>query len=232
LLHLPTIFIGLEIYRTKRAIHVVMKEYISRMEFLPEDATFEQYSSLRACLLWVSHARPDAAAFASLCASDRKEHVDETTIRAMNNVLAHLKDTVDLALSFPALDVESLHIVAYADASFANRRDKSSQLGYVLCLRYKTGKMCILGYQSCKSLVVARSAMAAETHAFTAAFDAAFTVQDQLERVLKRKVPITMYTDSKGLYDVLTWNRATTEGRLMIELLPHGSRTIDSRSNG
>jgi hypothetical protein len=169
LLHLPTIFIGLEIYRTKRAIHVVMKEYISRMEFLPEDATFEQYSSLLACLLWVSHARPDAAAFASLCASDRKEHVDETTIRAMNNVLAHLKDTVDLALSFPALDVESLHIVAYADASFANRRDKSSQLGYVLCLRYKTGKMCILGYQSCKSLVVARSAMAAETHAFTAA---------------------------------------------------------------
>jgi hypothetical protein len=34
--------------------------------------------------------------------------VDETTVRAMNNVLAHLKDTVDLALSFPALEVESL----------------------------------------------------------------------------------------------------------------------------
>jgi hypothetical protein len=60
--------------------------------------------------------------------------------------------------------------------------------------------------------------MAAETLAFTAAFDAAFTVRDQLERVLKRKVPITMYTDSKGLYDVLTSNRTKTEGRLMIDL--------------
>jgi hypothetical protein len=49
-------------------------------------------------------------------------------------------------------------------------------------------------------------------------FDAAFTVRDQLERVLKRKVPITMYTDSKSLYDVLTSNRTTTEGRLMIDL--------------
>jgi hypothetical protein len=60
--------------------------------------------------------------------------------------------------------------------------------------------------------------MAAEMLAFTAAFDAAFMVRDQLERVLKRKVPITMYTDSKGMYDVLTSNRTTTEGRLMIDI--------------
>jgi hypothetical protein len=167
-----------------------MKDYISRLEFLPEDAIFEQYASLRACLLWVFHAHPDVAAFASLCASDRKEHMDEITVRAISNVLTRLQDTVDLALSFPALDVESLHMVVYADASFANRRDKSSQLGYVVCLRDKTGTMCILGYRSCKSWRVVRSAMAAETLAFTAAFDAAFTVRDQLERVLKRKVPI------------------------------------------
>jgi hypothetical protein len=54
--------------------------------FLPEYATFEQYASLRACLLWVSHARPDVAEFASLVLRTEKEHVDETTVCAMNNV--------------------------------------------------------------------------------------------------------------------------------------------------
>jgi hypothetical protein len=89
-------------------------------------------------------------------------------------------------------------MVMYAESSFANRRDKSSQLGYVVCLRDKTGTMCIR-YRSCKSWRVVRSAMAAETLAFTAAFDAALSVRDQLEKVLKRNVPITMYTDSKAL---------------------------------
>jgi hypothetical protein len=50
-------------------------------------------------------------------------------------------------------------MVVYADSSFANRRDKSSQLGYVVCLRDKTGTMCILGYRSCKSWRVVRSAI-------------------------------------------------------------------------
>jgi hypothetical protein len=53
----------------------------------------------------LSHARPDVAAFASLCASDKKEDVDGTAVSAMNKTLARLKDTADLALSYPALDV-------------------------------------------------------------------------------------------------------------------------------
>jgi hypothetical protein len=175
---LPTTFIGLELSRTERAIRVVMKQYINKLEFLPDDATFEDYASLRACLLWISHTRPDVAAFASLCASDKKEDVDGTAVSAMNKTLARLKDTADLALSYPAFDVDTLRMVVYADSSFANRRDKSSQLGYVVCLRDKTGTVCILGYRSCKSWRVVRSAMAAETLAFTAAFDAAFSVRD------------------------------------------------------
>jgi hypothetical protein len=60
--------------------------------------------------------------------------------------------------------------------------------------------------------------MAAETLACTAAFDASLSVRDQLEKLLKRKVSMTMYTDSKALYDVHTSNRTTTEARLAVEL--------------
>jgi hypothetical protein len=126
---LPTTFIGLELSRTERAIRVVMKQYIDKLEFLPDDATFEDYASLRACLLWLSHARPDVAAFASLCASDKKEDVDGTVVSAMNKTFARLKDTADLASIYPALDVDTLRMVLYADSSFTNRRDKVRSLG-------------------------------------------------------------------------------------------------------
>jgi hypothetical protein len=61
-----------------------------------------------------------------LCESDVNEDVDGTAVIAMNKSLARLKDTADLALRYPALDLDTLHMVVYADSSFANRRDKSS----------------------------------------------------------------------------------------------------------
>jgi hypothetical protein len=215
---LPTTFIGVELPRTERAIRVVMKQYIHKLDFLATDATLEEYASIRACLLWLSHARPDVAAFACLCASNKKQDVDETAVSAMNQTLARLKETADLALSFPAIDVDTLPMVVYADSSFANGRNKRSQVGHVLCLRDKTGTMCILGYRRCNYWRVIRPVMAAETLAFTAAFDNAFSVRDQVKKVLKGNVPITIYTDSKALYDILTSNRTTAEARLMIDL--------------
>jgi hypothetical protein len=61
-----------------------MKQYVNKLDFLSDDAKFEDYASLRACLLWLSHARPDVAAFASLCAPDKEEDVDETAVSPMN----------------------------------------------------------------------------------------------------------------------------------------------------
>lgn len=43
--------------------------YVNRRKPLHADATFKQYSALRASLLWLSHARPDIAAFCSLIGS-------------------------------------------------------------------------------------------------------------------------------------------------------------------
>lgn len=101
------------------------------------------------------------------------EHVTQ-----MNEKLSFLNKSKEDVLEFPKLDINTLRLVFYSDASFANHDDKTSQLGYVICLADVTGKMTILASQSCKSLRVARSAMAAETLAFTAAFDARFVLQN------------------------------------------------------
>lgn len=229
---LPCDFLGLEISRQGPVFRAAMTNYIDRLEFLPENAKYEQYASLRACILWLAHSRPDVSAFGSIIGSYRREDMSPVLIEQINKKLAYLKATKDVTLEFPKLDLQSLRLVVYCDASFANRNDKSSQLGYVICLADKTGSMCILSYKSCKSPRVTRSAMASETLAFTAAFDSGFVLRHQLQTTLQVSVPLLILTDSKALYDVITSNRNTEEGRLMIDIFAarqaYGRKEIDN----
>lgn len=119
---------------------------------------------------------------------------------------------------FPALDRDTLRLVAYTDSSFANRTDISSQIGYLICLADASNKMRVLGSRSCKTSRVARSAMVAETLAFTAALNAAIVIRHQLQLLLRASVLLLMLTDSKSLFDVLISNQSTTERRLMVNI--------------
>eukprot|EP00173_Palmaria_palmata_P004734 Plantae.Rhodophyta-Palmaria_palmata.ctg7065.p2 GENE.Plantae.Rhodophyta-Palmaria_palmata.ctg7065~~Plantae.Rhodophyta-Palmaria_palmata.ctg7065.p2 ORF type:complete len:125 (-),score=17.48 Plantae.Rhodophyta-Palmaria_palmata.ctg7065:512-886(-) len=59
--------------------------------------------------------------------------------------------------------------------------------------------------------------MDSETLAFSAAFDAGFLLRRQMEIIVGRVIPMLMPTDRKCLFDVLTSNKNTTEGRLMLK---------------
>lgn len=60
--------------------------------------------------------------------------------------------------------------------------------------------------------------MAGETYAFTTAFDFAYILKHDLERVLRQPIALKMFTDSKQLFDVITRASHTTEKRLMIDI--------------
>lgn len=60
--------------------------------------------------------------------------------------------------------------------------------------------------------------MAAETLAFTEAFDCAYLLKHDLQAILKRDLPLLMLTDSQQLFDVLTRSRYTSEKRLMVDI--------------
>jgi hypothetical protein len=116
---------------------------------------------MRAMLLWV---RPDMSAFASFIGSVTAEtYIARDHVKLVNENLLTLQATSTLGLEFPKLDYASLQLVSYVDGSFANREDKSSQIGFVTCLVDKNGRICILSYRSCKAWTVCRSAMASET---------------------------------------------------------------------
>lgn len=82
----------------------------------------------------------------------------------------------------------------------------------------KSGQCAILHYASLKSNRIDRSSMEAEILAFAAAFDNAYIIRHDLERMLGCDVPIRRLTDNQALFDVLSRARYTRERRLMVDL--------------
>lgn len=60
--------------------------------------------------------------------------------------------------------------------------------------------------------------MAGEGYAFADAFDAAYIVNHDLERIYRQHLPLIMLTDSKQMYDVVTRASQTTKKRLVVDV--------------
>lgn len=108
------------------------------------------------------------------------------------------------------LNVASLHLVFYAEPSFANKRNGSSQLSYLIVLPNATNKYNILCYKSFKRKRVTRSFLGAEVMVLFEAFGFAFILKYDLEQILQRRTPFTMITKSSSLLDLITNNSTTS----------------------
>ena len=116
------------------------------------------------------------------------------------------------------LDEESLHVVAFADSSFANNLDLTSQLGIMILLTDSSGSANVLHFNSYKSKRVVRSVLGGETYAFADAFDISFTIRHDLRNTLQKDIKLTLLTDSMSLFKVIVNSSITTEKRLMIHI--------------
>lgn len=139
-------------------------------------------------------------------------------ILAINKEPQRVNDTADITLSSPKLDSASYRLVAYSDASFDKRSEKSSQIGFIICLADRTDAMCVLSFRSNTYWSVAKSPMAAETLAFAAVFDAGYLLRRNIKIMFGQPLPLLVLTDSKSLFGVLTSNKQNTEARLMIDI--------------
>jgi hypothetical protein len=117
----------------------------------------------------------------------------------------------DMFLNYPTLDLDSLYIRGYANASFGMTVDCSSQIGYCILLMDKFDGFAIVKFRSGTCHRVMHSAMAAETCAFAEAFDAAFVLKHSHEKLLKRQIPLQMLTDSKQLLGAISHSTPTKE---------------------
>ncbi len=104
-----------------------------------------------------------------------------------------------VSLKFPKLDLETLQVVGFSDASFANNYDLTSQLGHIVFITDGEGNAAPIHFKSYKARRVTRSVMAAEVIAFSDAFDVGYTLATELSSLLGKKVPLILLTDSKSL---------------------------------
>ena len=130
-----------------------------------------------------------------MAAQVTEDSFSKDSVKNINKVVTHIRKNHSLSLQYCPLDINSLRIQVYSDAAFANSDKLKSQLGYIVLLTDKTDRCHILHFSSKKSQSVVRSVLAAEVYAFAEPYDYAYTLRVNLERILKRKVPLTMLLD-------------------------------------
>jgi hypothetical protein len=94
----------------------------------------------------------------------------------------------------------------------------SSQMGYIAFLTDAQNRCAPPNYKSINCKLVTRSVLAAEAIAFAEGFDQGYAFKYNMKELLGTNVPLTIMTDYKTLFDVITKASYTREKRILIDL--------------
>jgi len=144
---------------------------------------------------------------------------DENDAKSLNKRLSWQIENADRGLKFVKLDQKTLQLLVFTDASFANNKDLSSQIGYVIILTDATKRANIVHWSSVKCKRVTRSVLASELYGMAHGFDIGVAIKATVDRILQIDLPLILVTDSKSLYDCLVRLGTTQEKRLMIDVM-------------
>lgn len=92
---------------------------------LPEDTLFIELATMRMNLAWFAHSRPECIFEVSQLAQHTKAAFEETScelIKKINNSIKYAKEN-NAHLRFVKLDITTLKINGFSDASFVGNRD-------------------------------------------------------------------------------------------------------------
>ena len=130
--------------------------------------------------------------------------------------------SVQHKMKFTKLDVKSLRLGVYCDASYANLCDGGSQAGYIIFLYDVDHNCCPIAWSSKRIKRVVRSTLAAETLAAVESLDAAFFVSNLVSEVLfaekGAKVEMLLFTDNKSLHDAVHTTNVIGDKRLRVDI--------------
>jgi len=115
--------------------------------------------------------------------------------------------------------LNSLQVVAFTDASFANNNDNSSQIGFIIVIADAENNANIVHWSSIKCKRVTRSVLSSELYAIAHGFDYAAVIRSSIAKICQKELPLIICTDSKSIYENLVKLGTTTEKRLMVDIM-------------
>jgi hypothetical protein len=181
-------------------------------------STKEQYVAQRARGAYIASVCQPEAAYDLSVAAQATDITDKETA-LLNKRLQWQLQNGSRGLRFVRLDKESLRLLTFTDASFANNKDLSSQIGYVIVLADGNNNANVLHWSSVKCKRVTRSVLASELYGMVHGFDMGASIKATIEKMLGITLPMVICTDSKSLYDCLVRLGTTQEKRLMIDVM-------------
>ena len=155
----------------------------SRGTIRNELSSKDQYVAQRARGAYIASVSQPEASF-DLSFAAQISNPDQLDIKALNKRLQWQLDNQTRGLRFVQLDRNSLKLLVFTDSSFANNKDHSSQIGYILVLADKDNRANIIHWSSVKCKRVTRSVLASELYAMTNGFDMGACAKATLERIL------------------------------------------------
>ncbi|KAF4470050.1 Aurora kinase 2 splicing, partial [Fusarium albosuccineum] len=163
-------------------------------------------------------------------------------IANLNKCIQWQLDNKHRGLRYREIDLPTAKLFVFVDGSFANNKDLTSQIGYVIVLGNEEGRdqadvdpiddgsdhaFTVAGnlihWSSTKCKRVTRSVLASEVYGMVSGFDLGYVIWYTLCAILQRlgisRPPLTLCTDSYSLYQCLVQLGSTTEKRLMIDIM-------------
>jgi hypothetical protein len=119
----------------------------------------DQFVAQRATGAYVAGGCQPESAYGCSVAAQATDPTD-TDVDELNKTLLHISESGSRGLKFVKLSLNSIRILVFTDASFANNKDLSSQIGYVLVIADEDGNANIVYWTSIKCKRVTRAVLA------------------------------------------------------------------------
>src|SRR6266516_7018725 len=120
-------------------------------------------------------------------------------------------DNLTRGLTFVPLNIHSLNLIVFTDTSFANNKDLSSQIRFVIILTDQNQTTNIFHWSLIKCKQVTRSVLASKLYTLAHGFDIRAVIKSMIKKILHTILPLILCTDSKSLYDCLVKLGTTQE---------------------
>ncbi|KAF1937548.1 hypothetical protein EJ02DRAFT_426510 [Clathrospora elynae] len=178
-----------------------------------------------------STCQPEATFDLSIAAQAQQPSNEDIT--TLNKRLRWQMENLNRGLCYvPVNLVDNAKLMVFVDGSFANNKDLSSQLGFILMLVNEfadntdntfTIRGNVIHYSSTKCKRVTRSVLASKIYGMINGFDIGIAIATTLRMITDRlglaTVPLVICTDSYSLYECLVKLGTTKEKCLMIDIM-------------